>query len=212
MLVVGPFVLIFTCLFGWEWLDSDHKAPRQFFSQSLGHAKILRVKTLQDETRKSKEATWSDHGRKTCLHVFVVLFNVILPPLWTEKVGVWHKQVVIILDGMMQIVTQSWPGKIVKDGIEKVHCIWVSRVVLKPREKDQMVRQKMNRLVSSQQLLRYQEDRKASPKLSNHVKQVKQCHTKWHEIAFAFLVFLVQKACLLMHPLVGKVHHWVSSC
>ena len=120
----------------------------------------------------------SDHRRKIGLHVLVVLFNVIAPALWGEKVGVRYKQVVVILDGMVQVVAQSGSGQVVKDWIEEIHSIWVPRVVLKPREKDQMMRQKMNGLVSSQQLLAHQEDRNGSPKLSNHVKQVKQGHTK----------------------------------
>ena len=71
--------------------------------------------------------------------MFVVLVNVIVPALWGEKVGVRHKQVVVILDSMVQVVAQSGSGQVVKDRIKEVHSIRVSRMVLETKKENQVV-------------------------------------------------------------------------
>ena len=105
--------------------------------------------------------------------MFVVLVNVLVPVLCTHKMRIRHKQVVVPLNGMMQVVTQSWSGKVVKDRIEKVHSIGVARMVLKSKEENQVVGQEMYCRVKSQELLAHQKDREASTKLSQQIKQVK---------------------------------------
>ena len=62
-----------------------------------------------------------------------------MPALLGKKVGVRHKQVVVILDGMVQVVAQSRSGQVVKDRIKEVHSIRVSRMVLETKKENQVV-------------------------------------------------------------------------